>query len=327
MEVCNAGLLTTVQDIGRTGYASRGFRENGACDKYAMRLANMLAGNEPDRTAVLECTFQGPVLRFSSDTVIAVTGADMEPAVNGQQIPRYTACPVKAGDVLKLHTAVCGLRAYLAVAGGFLVSPVMGSYSTDLQCGLGGFHGRALQEGDILETQEKASARLAGRSISAAAPWLRQPSNPYRIMGGSRTVMLRVVPGPQEDAFTIEGMQTFERNLFCLTANSDRMACKLEGPPIETKNGSDIISDGIVEGSVQIAADGQPIVMLADHQTTGGYAKIGTVISVDIPALAQLKPGDYVAFKFVEYEEALRAYRQEQSKLDEIKKSWEGRNE
>ena len=335
LEIMEAGPLTTVQDRGRRGFAAFGYQESGACDKYAMELGNILAGNEKtgdSGQAVLEFTLKGGKIGFTTREVIALTGADMDPRLNGSPIPMYCAVTAEPGDVLSMGTAVRGLRGYLAVYGGIRVPLVMGSRSTNLKCRIGGLEGRALQAGDVLETtgglKEKKTAPL-----SLADPeneWLRLPSNPYRIMGAQRTVLVRAVPGPQAEAFTEEGLHTFERSFYRLTTDSNRMACRFSGPAVGTFHGSDIISDGIVEGSVQISSDGMPIVMLADHQTTGGYAKIGTVISTDIPALAQLRPGEQAAFKFVTPEEGIAACRREAEKLEWIRSrfgSAEGRKQ
>lgn len=338
LEIISAGPLTTVQDLGRYGYAAQGFQESGACDKYSLKLANLLVGNTFG-AAGLEFTLKGGTIRFTAPEVIAVTGADMRPELNGIPAPMFVPLHVKSGDVLTMGMAVSGLRGYLAAAGGIQVPVVMGSRSTNLKCRIGGLEGRALRDGDTLQsgtevsglhkkgwkdrkrhgTAEAKEQQQKLWSDDETVRWLSRSSTPYRIMGEACIVMLRTVPGPQTEAFTQEGVRTFERSIYTLTADSNRMACKLSGPEVETVHGSDIISDGIVEGSVQVASDGRPIVMLADHQTTGGYAKIGTVISTDIPALAQLKPGDPVAFKFITPEEGIAACRKEAARLEYLK--------
>lgn len=327
LEIIEPGPLTTVQDGGRKGYAAFGYQESGACDKYAMNLGNLLAGNGIGGTeaeAVLEFTMKGGKIRFTSEEVIALTGADMEPQLNDSPVSMYCGIRVRPGDILSMGMAVSGMRCYLAVYGGFQVPLVMGSRSTNLKCRIGGLEGRALRAGDILETGRKSRKRFGVSEKMRRIPegpeqeWLRLPSNPYRIMENRRTVQVRVVPGPQQEAFTEEGISTFERSFYSLTTDSNRMACRFSGPAVASFHGSDIISDGIVEGSIQISSNGMPIVMLADHQTTGGYAKIGTVISTDIPALAQLRPGEQAAFRFVTPEEGIAACRREKKKLEWI---------
>ncbi len=202
----------------------------------------------------------------------------------------------------------------------------MGSRATDLKCRIGGVEGRALRAGDTLpigaspREGERCWKRLAARMTKtnfagAGEAWLRGPIHPWRVCGAARVPLLRAVLGPQDEAFTPAGLDAFLRGTYTLTPACDRMACKLAGPKIETCRGSDILSDGIAEGSVQVSADGQPIVMLADHQTTGGYAKIATVIAPDVAVLAQLRPGEAAAFCGVSPGEAVAAARREAAKL------------
>ena len=331
LEIIAGGLLTTIQDRGRLGHTARGFQVSGACDKYSMRLANLLAGNQenPDRAAVLEFTMKGACIRFTSREVIALAGADMVPALNGRPVPMYRPFLADRGDELTLGMARQGMRGYMALYGGIDVPLVMGSRSTNLKCRLGGLEGRALRRGDLLHSGADAEdvrllmSRLKGHEaaweVTEEEPWLRLPGSFCRYRDGKRLAVLRAVPGPQEDAFTDRGMESFVTSTYTLTRDCDRMACRLEGQAIETKNGADILSDGIVEGSVQINARGLPMVMLADHQTTGGYAKIGTVISTDIPALAQLGPGGQAIFEFVTPGQAVAACRKEAGKLAWLK--------
>ena len=332
MKIVSAGPLTTVQDRGRTGCAAGGFQESGCCDKYAMELANLLAGNldNAGEAAVLECTLRGPSLIFDAPTIFALTGADMGAVLSDRPVPRFAPLYAEAGDLLTLGFAKDGLRGYFAVYGGIDVPPVMGSRSTNVKCRIGGYEGRALRDGDALAVAPGAveppaywewlQERRGGLpDFSAYGGWYAHATRPWRFVDGRACPLFRVVPGPQEDAFTPAGQNTFTRSLYTVTTDANRMACKLNGPAIETVNGSDILSDGIVEGSVQVSSNGQPIVMMADHQTTGGYAKIGTVISTDIPAMAQVRPGEQVSFCFVSPEEAIDLYRKEVRKLVDIK--------
>lgn len=320
LEVISAGPLVTVQDLGRGGMGSLGYRRCGACDKYAMQIANILAGNieKSDTAAVLEFTLSGGTIRFTKDGMIALTGADMSPKLDSKSVRMYQSIEVRAGQTLELGFAADGIRTYLAVDGGIDTEPVLGSRSTDNTCGLGGVRGRALQAGDVLKTGESIGIKTVF-SITDDMFWLKKPSYPYRSVGNQLIPVLRVVAGPQEDAFTEEAKENLRRGVYKVTADSNRMACKLEGMALATKAGADIISDGIVEGSIQVAANGQPIVMLADHQTTGGYAKIGTVISTDIPAIAQRRPGECVGFTYITPEESGEAYKKEVRKLKWLK--------
>ncbi|WP_313073257.1 biotin-dependent carboxyltransferase family protein [Lacrimispora sp.] len=332
LEMIQPGALSTIQDLGREGYQSQGFQKSGACDKYSMKLSNLLAGNldENCKEAVVEFTLRGGEIRFTSPEVFSLTGADMRPLLNGKPIPMYAPVYAQEGDVLTLSLAPSGLRTYLAVYGGISVPPVMGSRSTNLKCRLGGFKGRALKQGDCLHTgktseqvrafMEMVKGREDRLALGEDKSFLRRPSTPSRYYGTHGYVLLRAVEGPQAEAFTEEGLKTFLRNPYQLTTGCDRMACKLGGPVIGLKESADIISDGIVEGSIQISASGLPMVMMADHQATGGYAKIGTVISTDIPSLAQLRPGEWVTFQFITPKEAVGIYRKEDKKLKDFRK-------
>lgn len=329
LKIIQPGALTTVQDLGRTGYLDQGIQSSGAADAWSMQAANLLVGNDPGE-AVLETTMLGPEICFQAEARIALTGADMSPQINGRKIPLYESCSVRAGDVLKMGFAVSGCRCYLAVAGGFLLEPVLGSCSTNLKCGIGGFQGRALRAGDILPLKEAsvpghaegAAKTTAGaeregtaepgtgaKSAEVLAKALAAP--PWRLYHEDGVPVLRVVPGPQQEYFTEKGQKTFVSSVYKLTNDSNRMACRLEGEAIEFVTSGDIVSDGIVNGSVQVSSNGMPIVMLADHQTTGGYAKIGTVASVDLPVLAQKKPGEKLRFAYISVEEAQKLYIQQ----------------
>ncbi|MDF2886939.1 MAG: biotin-dependent carboxyltransferase family protein [Lacrimispora sp.] len=331
LEIISPGAFTSIQDKGRPGYLSQGFIESGACDKYSMAAANLFAGNlsEPE-LAVLEFTLKGGEIYFTSDEVIALAGADMNPLRNGIPVSMYRPVVMRKGDGLSLGMASKGLRTYLAVYGGVSVVPVLGSRSTDLKSCMGGLEGRTLKAGDHFESGKsgeeiKRLVAVADETdlkslVGEHEPWFIKPTTPFRYSGEKRYVLLRTVTGPQTDAFTEEGRNTFIRNPYQLTADCDRMACRLNGAPVDMRKGADIISDGILEGSVQITSSGLPIVMLADHQTTGGYAKIATVISTDIPALAQLRPGEWVTFQYVTAMEAVKIARKENKKLLELKK-------
>ncbi len=328
VEVIAGGTLTTLQDLGRFGFAAQGFGSSGACDKHAMRLANALLGNAL-ATAVLECTLLGSTLRFSEASLVAVAGGMPTITLNDEPVSAYRPIPVQAGDVLHIGLIANGLRSYVAFSGGINTPLFMGSRATDLRTGIGGLHGRALTAHDLLPI--KSDARSLRRFLHTLPDkltildkmdcfhWMAHTLGPFRYIGAQKTALVRCVLGPQAAYFTQKGLDTFANSLYEVTVDSNRMACKLRGAKIEAVSGFDIISDGIMEGSVQVSAEGQPLVMLADHQTTGGYAKIATIISVDIPTLAQLRPGDAVAFRYVSSQEALLAIREENAMLCKIK--------
>lgn len=325
LTVLDPGPLTTVQDAGRTGYAAQGYRSCGAADTYAYKLANALLGNAPG-AAVLECTLRGAAVRFETDTVFSMTGAESPARLGDAPVPYYTPLWAGAGTMLQMGTAPTGLRSYLAVGGGITTPPVLGSRSTDLKCRLGGLQGRALAKGDTLPTGQTADeAKVLWQTITArqlARPLrdalLCRGPHPVRIQGTETLPLLRAVPGPQDGAFTPEGLRTFTHSRYRLTPDCDRMACKLAGPALHMYHGADIVSDGIAPGAVQVSANGQPIVMLADHQTTGGYAKIATVISADLLALAQLRPGQEVCFTFITPRQAVAAARRQAALLQAV---------
>ncbi len=308
IQIINPGALTTVQDYGRIGYGDIGFSPSGAVDTMAMEIANYLVGNEKGE-GVLECTLFGPTIHFTKDNVIAVTGADMKPRVNDREIPMNTAVSVKAGEDLALTFAIKGCRSYIAFANGLEIKEYFGSKSTNIKIAIGGFHGRPLRPMD---------------EIAFVRPISILPDMEKRTYQYSDTVaspkILRVVMGPQDDYFTSDGIHTFETESYQLTNDSNRMACKLSGPIIASKQATDIISDGIALGSIQVSSNGQPIIMLSDRQTTGGYAKIGTVISTDIPRIAQCKPGDEIRFQRITLKEAHKLYKKLRRDMSKLQK-------
>ena len=305
MKIIAPGPLSTIQDSGRFGYMSTGFGSGGAMDLYAMQCANILVGNDPN-DGVIEMTMMGLTAEFTCDGVIALTGADMAPMINGEEIPMYSAVQIHQGDRLTMGAARSGMRGYLAVSGGFDIKPVMGSLSTNLKVKLGGFQGRKLLAGDQIPLRQTENLEMLGACKT-------QPDNQY-----PDTAVVRVILGPQEDYFTQKGIDAFLGTRYNVSGQSDRMGVRLEGTPIENKNGVDIISDGIAYGSVQIPASGTPIIMMADRQTTGGYAKIATVITADLYKIAQARPGSGIRFQAVTEKEAVAALKQQQSKLKQL---------
>lgn len=305
IRVIKPGVLTTVQDGGRTGFQAKGFNVSGVMNRRAYRSANFLVGNYTDE-AVLEMSMFGGSFTFLESNYIAITGADMSPTVEGTPAPMYETIFVREGDTLSFGAAKNGMYTYLAVAGGIDVPQVLGSRSTNLKCALGGFHGRKLKAGDILPFQNPVDELGA----------LRVHRLPAEHDNGNTPI--RVVLGPQDDYFTEQGIKTFLSAPYRVTAQTDRMGCKLDGKTIEYKDKVDIISDGIVFGSIQVPPNGTPIVMLADRQTTGGYAKIATVITVDLPRLVQKKPGDTVHFAAISAKDAEKLVKQEQQQFETL---------
>jgi len=283
--VHKAGLLTTVQDRGRFGYQRFGMPVSGAMDTFSLELANLLVGNDPN-DACLEATISGPELEFTGATWVAITGADMDPHLNGQGIPMSTAIEVRLGDRLGFRGLKSGCRAYIAFAGGIDTPPVMGSRSTYLRAGIGGFHGRALMPGDELPLGEPMGKPRLKKIPEGLIPEYKHEQ------------IIRVISGPEAHYFEMAGLRSFLSTEYTVTAQSDRMGYRLSGEPIMHKEGmSGIISAGVSAGTIQVPGDGQPIILMADRQTSGGYARIANVITVDLSLLAQMRPGDKLSFK------------------------------
>ncbi len=308
--VLKPGIFTTVQDLGRHGYQKYGVPVAGAMDEFALRAGNLLVGNAED-DAALEITLLGPKLELLEDAVLAITGADLGASVGGKPLPLWKSVALRKGSQISFGRPRSGARAYLAVAGGIDVPKVMGSRSTYVRGKLGGFHGRPLQAGDELPVG-RSSRPVPGRKL----PEHLVPRYGVPGYGG----IVRVILGPQDDYFTSESLELFLSSAYRVLPVSDRMGYRLEGPKLKHRQGADIISDAIPPGAVQVPGHGAPIVMLADRQTTGGYAKIATVISADLPVLAQLRPGDGVSFKSVSMVEAITALREQQAALQAIRK-------
>ena len=276
--------MTTVQDLGRYGYQSQGFSVAGVMDVRSFKIANLLLDN-PENEAVLEITLIGPTLEFTSATIIAITGGDFQPTINGEPAPMYTALYMNKGDVLKFGSARTGSRGYIAFSSYLDIPVVMGSRCTNLKSGLGGFKGRKLEADDYI------GFRIKRRYL----PFFLSRKLDMDEFDQTEAT-LRVVMGPQDGMFSKQGIQTFLGSEYTVTNEFDRMGCRIEREPIEHVGDGNINTDGISVGSIQVPTNGKPIIMLSDRQSTGGYAKIGTVISVDLAKIAQAQPGQKVRF-------------------------------
>ena len=308
LEITEPGMYTTVQDRGRYGYQRFGVPVSGAMDEFALRAANLIVGNDQG-AAALETTVIGPGIRFLTDVQIAVTGADLSPRLDGEPLPRWETVQASKGGELSFHGMQDGLRAYLAVAGGLDVPVVMGSRSTYVKAGIGGLLGRALRTGDVLSTLPNGPQ---DESLQRRLP------DDYDVPNYGEHHEIRVILGPQQDAFSSEVVSTFLYSTYTISLESDRMGYKLQGPPLTHQAGPDIVSDGNPLGAIQVTGDGVPTILLADRGTTGGYTKIATVISADIGRLAQAVPGHSLSFKSVGVEEAHHALRRQEDVLSAI---------
>ena len=303
LELIDPGLLTTVQDRGRYGYQRYGVPVSGAMDVFALRVGNLLVGND-EGAAGLEMTVLGPRIRFLTSASIAVTGGDLDPYLDDEPLPMWRSTGASKGSVLTFQGARDGVRSYLAIAGGIDVPIVMESRATYLKAAIGGLEGRALRAADVLRTMpQDPDVESVERTL------------PHRFVVPTygHQHEMRVVFGPQDKAFTADGIATFLGSEYSVSIHSDRMGYRLEGPRIEHTSGGDVVSDGTPLGAVQVPGDGSPIILLADRGTTGGYTKIATVISTDVDRLAQAMPGDTVRFKSVTVEEGLSILRRSES--------------
>lgn len=310
LTVIKSGLLVTLQDAGRYGYGRYGISAGGVMDGFAYRVANVLVGNE-DGAAVLEITWSGFAVEFQSDMWVAITGGDMSPAIQGTRVPMWRPVYIKAGSVLSFQQRLSGCRAYLAVSGGFEVPMVMDSYSTYLRAEIGGYEGRPLQKGDVLNAHPTRLPRVSsGFPHDEAGTFFTVKwsvsADLYSI--NDQEAVVRVLRGRQYDDFDSSSKLALFRDSFRITPQSDRMGYRLSGPLLQLSQEKEYVSEPVSIGTVQVPADGQPIVLMADRQTLGGYPKIAQVASVDVPLIAQLPPGGKIRFKEITLGEAERLY-------------------
>ena len=295
LEVVSPGPLTTIQDLGRPGWAHIGVPRSGAADRQALRTANNLVGNHPG-AAALETTLVGPKLRFDGPTVIALTGAAVNATLGGVPVPMYTSVDVAAGELLIVGTATAGLRTYIALRGGILAPETLGSAATDLLTGLGPAR---VARGDVLTLGD--AKPLASTSVSPPADRGPAPVGPGPVGPGpiNPAPTLQVVLGPREDWFTPEAIERLTSATFSVSPASNRIGVRLDGPALERARKDELRSEGIALGSIQVPHDGYPILLLADHPTTGGYPVIAVLRDSELSAAAQLRPGQQVRFTAV----------------------------
>ena len=293
LQVIKPGLLTTVQDLGRYGHQASGVPVAGPMDSFSHRLANQLLGNDAD-AATLEITLIGPELVFEGDTTIAISGAQFEVTCEDRPMPIGASCAVRAGQRLKFGRILQGARAYLAVAGGVRTEVVLGSRATHLVSRMGGMQGRALLAGDRVPIASGSPPRPARK-----APGLTLPTK--------GRALLRVVPGPQDHWFERDALKTIGGVSFRISPSSNRMGYRLQGPPLRRVHEGELISEPVGLGAIQVPAAGEPILLMADRQTAGGYPKIGHVIAADLPLAGQLAPGDFIEFVLCTRQEAVAA--------------------
>ena len=278
-EVIRPGPLTTVQDLGRPGHAHLGVPRAGAADRDSLKLANRLVGN-PEGAAGLECTLSGPALRFDEPAVVAVTGAEVPVTVDGEALETNAALDIPAGGVLDVGTTTAGLRPYVAIRGGIEAESVLGSRSRDTLSGLGP---EPLGAGDRLQAGTAEGPRPAIGVAPVAAP--------------AANATLKITPGPRQDWFTPEALELLTTVDWEVANESNRSGARLNGPPLPRAREGELLSEGLVEGAVQVRHSGLPMIMLADHPTTGGYPVIAVVAAADLPTVAQARPGQELRFR------------------------------
>ncbi|MGB6406853.1 MAG: biotin-dependent carboxyltransferase family protein [Planococcus donghaensis] len=316
LKILKGGLQTSVQDLGRIGFQKYGVIASGVMDPFAHRLANLLVGND-EQLATLEISLVGPKIQFTEDTLIALCGGDLSPQINGSPIKPWRMLVVKKDSTLTFGEPRIGARCYLAVAGGIQVEEVMGSRSTYLRAGIGGFKGRSLTKGDDIHNGELTPIQLKAleRSSDNEFDWLVPPARYFE------EPIIRMIKGKQFELFNDASKDQIFTEAFSVSGNSDRMGYRLEGPSLALEEPTELISEAVAFGSVQVPSDGNPIILMADRQTTGGYPKIGQVASVDLPLIAQLQQGQQLRFKEISLADAQQRFIEQEQHIREIKAS------
>lgn len=302
IEVREPGLLTTVQDLGREGFGPMGVSPSGAADAVSLRLGNRLVGND-ENAAALEMTLTGGAFHFTCEAAIALTGSDFGATLDGAPIAPWESFQARAGALLRLGATRSGARCYLCVHGGIAVEPFLGSASTHLLSGLGGFAGRALRRGDVLPIGP------------AAVPFRNRRADASALQALAPRKVLRVTVGPQADWFPESVQRTFYASTYRVAENSNRMGLRLENRDAVPSPARELLTEGAPLGAIQIPPSGQPIILFVEQQTTGGYPKIANVIAADVHSLGQLRPRDEIRFERVEFPEAQSLLREQDNLL------------
>jgi antagonist of KipI len=291
IQVQSPGLLTTVQDLGREGFGPLGVSPSGAADPLSLQIGNQLVGN-PENAAGLEMTLLGGTFLFPQAATIALTGSDFGSALDSAPLALWKSTEVSSGQILRVGSTRSGARCYLSVHGGIIVKQFLGSASTHLLSGLGGYQGRALRKGDALHVGHKITSfrqkTIAARALEQLAP----------------RKVLRVTPGPQSDWFPQSSLRTFYESTYRVAEETNRMGLRLEGHSIARESSGEMITEGVSLGAIQVTASGLPIILFVEQQTTGGYPKIANVISADLHSLGQLRPRDEIRFEQVSWDAA-----------------------
>lgn len=323
IKVVNPGILASIQDLGRYGFQKYGVIVSGAMDSFSLRISNLLVGN-CEGEAAIEVTMVGTSFQFKKDAIIAITGGDLTPVIDGKDVPLWRPVEVKKGKNLQFTSCRSGCYAYLAISGGYDIPNVMNSQSTYLRGVIGGYKGRALQANDLIlfKNNEQATNELV--------TYFRNKQNDKSFNSVDWYVPaaqvlnkqeIRVIKGVEFERFSPDSKMKFFNTGYKITPQSDRMGYRLSGPKLQLDKPFDLLSEAVAQGTIQVPHDGNPIILLADRQTTGGYPRIAQIATVDLPAIAQLKPGEIVRFKEITLEEAEQLYLAQEQNIEDIKNS------
>ncbi|WP_026694449.1 biotin-dependent carboxyltransferase family protein [Peribacillus kribbensis] len=317
------GLLTSVQDLGRYGFQKYGVIASGAMDTRSHRISNLLVGNE-EGAASLEISLIGPEIHFEETALISICGGNFTPSISGYPVRQWRPLIVKKGSTLRFSGVKSGCRAYLSIAGGFLVPEIMASKSTYLRAEIGGHNGRALKAGDSLKSGrpgELSQSIFQALDSSTERNFVEMDwsAASNKLLSSAKGTVIRVVKGRQFDWFSENSQKRFFEETFEITPQSDRMGYRLSGESLSLSTAKEMVSEAVNFGSIQVPADGNPIILLADRQTSGGYPKIAETISADLPLLAQAKPGDRLRFIEITLEDAQRLYIKSELEIQQLK--------
>jgi antagonist of KipI len=314
LKIIKAGILDTIQDRGRIGHQHFGINPGGAMDKYAMQVSNMLVGNDPGE-GVIEMHFPASVIIFTQPALIALGGADFSASINGEPVPNLHAIIVCKNDLLQFHKPLLGERVYLAIGGGLVIDKWMNSYSTHLKANAGGFHGRSLQKDDEILFRHPPSFPVQQKNFFLL-PW--QADARYlldSLSGDGESKKILVLPGHEWERLTLESKENFSMTSFIITQQSDRMGYRLNNIPLHSLTREEVVSSAVSFGTVQLLPDGRLIVLMADHQTTGGYPRVAHVISAHHSKLAQMKAGNKIHFRLTDQHTAEELFIKQQQHL------------
>jgi antagonist of KipI len=324
LTIISPGLLTTIQDLGRYGYRKEGVPISGAMDTVALRVANLLVGN-PEGAAGIEITFLGPKIRFEADHLLALTGADLGPTLNGEPLKMDRPVAVRQGSVLAFGGLRVGSRAYLALSGGLAVPRVLGSQATYLRAGIGGLAGRAFKTGDVVPSSglTEHGHRIWQALSRAHHTWgqAKWTPDPQLYPTPHANPLIRAVLGQEHGLFTEHSQKDFWHQEFIVTSDSDRMGYRLQGPLLARREPGEVVSSAVAFGTIQVPAEGHPIALLADHQTTGGYPRIAQVVAADFSSLAQVPLGKKIRFQQVSIAEAQHLYAQQEQGIAQLRRA------